>query len=123
MLSSRTEEMTLRKMTNMTVAMTEATVQRRALMKVRMAMGRVHQRERIEMGIRKMRTKERQAEVRKKPNMTLETILMRSRMSLMSDGRLTIIISVSLYPLANMGKRKTHSKPRLTARCSESPLD
>ena len=91
MLSSRTEEMTLRKMTNMTVAMTEATVQRSALMKVRMAMGSVHQREKREMGVRKRRTKERQAEVRKKPNMTRETMRMRSRMLLMSEGRLTVV--------------------------------
>lgn len=83
--------MTLRKMTNMTVAMTDAAVDSRALRKVSRAMGRVHQREKSEMGVRKMRTKERQAEVRKKPNMKRETMRMRERMLLMSEGRLTVV--------------------------------
>lgn len=43
-LSSATDPMTLRKMMNMTVAMIEATVQKSALRKVRMAIGKPSQR-------------------------------------------------------------------------------
>jgi hypothetical protein len=70
MLISLTPLMTFRKMMNMAVAMMEAAVTKRALRKARMAMPRVHQREMTLMGMRNMRTKERQAEVRKRPNMT-----------------------------------------------------
>ncbi|CAI6338292.1 unnamed protein product [Periconia digitata] len=62
MLSSDTPLMTLRKMTAITVAMMEATVTKRAFRKVRIAMGRVAQREKTLMGMRNMRTKVRHAE-------------------------------------------------------------
>jgi hypothetical protein len=88
-LSSLTPLMTLRKMMNMTVAMTDAAVTKRALRKARTAMRKVHQRERMLMGMRNMRTKERQADVRNRPNMTCDAILIRERMSLMLEGRLT----------------------------------
>lgn len=88
--SSDTPLMTLRKTMVMTVAMIEATVTQSALRNVRMAIGRVAQREKTLMGMRNIRIKERQAEVRKRPNMTCETSLMRLRMPLMLDGRLTV---------------------------------
>jgi hypothetical protein len=77
-------------MMNMTVAMMDATVTTSALRKARMATGRASQRVKTERGIRKMRTKDRQVPVRKRPNIHWETYLIRSRMSLMSLGRLTI---------------------------------
>lgn len=108
--------MTLRKMTNMTVAITEATVQSSALIKVRMATGSVHHREIMEMGMRNMRTNERQAEVRKKPNMTRETILMRSRISLMSEGRLTVEQVRWMETSGEMGRHLTRgTRYQLTA--------
>ena len=74
---------------NMAVAMMEAAVTKSALRKARMAMPRVHHRETTLMGMRNMRTKDRQADVRKRPNMTWDAILIRSRISLMLEGRLT----------------------------------
>lgn len=103
MFNSATLPMTLRKMINMTVATTVATVHRSALMKVRMPVRRLSQRVKTLMGTTKMRTKDRQADVRKKPNMTFEAILIRSRISLMSEGRLTmrlwLAISASFHPI------------------------
>lgn len=55
-------------MTNRTVAMTLATTIHRALTKERRAMGKAAQREKTARGARKMRTKERQAPVRNRPN-------------------------------------------------------
>jgi len=88
MLSSLTELMVFLKMTNMTVAMTEAAVMTRALKKARIATGKVSQRVNTDRGMRKMRTKERQVPVRKRPNIHCDASLIRSRMSLMSAGRL-----------------------------------
>jgi len=89
MFSSLTLLIVFLKIMNMTVAMMEATAQRRALMKLRMERANVHHRVRTLRGFRNMRTKERQAEVRKKPNMTWEASLMRLRISLISAGRAT----------------------------------
>ena len=89
MFSSATLPITFRKMTNMTVAMTDAAVTKRALRNMRMEIGKVHQRERTLRGVTNIRTKDRQAAVRKRPNMTWDASLMRSRMSLTSFGRLT----------------------------------
>lgn len=89
MLSSATLLMTFRKITNMTVAMMDAAVTKRALRNVKMAIGRASQREYMLKGMAKMRTQDKQAEVRNRPNMTWEAILMRSRISLMFAGRLT----------------------------------
>lgn len=110
MFISATPAITLRKMTNMTVAMTDATVTNMALSSARMAIGRVHQREKTLIGIRNMRMKERQAEVKKRPNMTCDTSLMRSRMSLILAGRLTKIDALAcgqLVPVSGRGRRRT----------------
>jgi hypothetical protein len=90
MFSSDTPLIVLRKMMNMTVARTEATVTKSALRKARMATGSASQRVKTDRGITKMRTKERTVPVRKRPNIQFETSLIRSRMSLMSAGRLTV---------------------------------
>jgi len=74
----------------MAVAMMEAAVQSRALRKARSAIGKVQRRVKRDKGARRTRAEERQAEVKKKPNMTRETIRMRLRMSLISAGRLTV---------------------------------
>lgn len=108
MFISATLPITLRNMTNMTVAMIEAAVTKSALRKVRMAIGSVHQRESTLIGMTNMRTNERQAEVRKSPNMTWEAILIRSRMSLISDGRLTGNQCVSSRKSRIERKKKTY---------------
>jgi hypothetical protein len=89
MFSSATLPMTFRKIMNMTVAMTDAAVTKRALRNMRKEIGKVHQRERTLRGVTNMRTKDKQAEVRKRPNMAWDASLIRSRMSLTSLGRLT----------------------------------
>lgn len=97
MLISATLPITLRKMTNITVAMTDAAVTKSALRKVRMAIGSVHHREKTLMGMRNIRTKERQAEVRKRPNITFDAILIRSRISLIFAGRLMVAPASSSF--------------------------
>jgi hypothetical protein len=89
MFNSWTPLITFRNMTNMTVAMTDAAVAKRALRNARMAMGKVHHREKMLMGMRNMRTNERQADVRNSPNIQCEASLIRSRISLIFEGRFT----------------------------------
>ena len=90
MFKSFTSVIVLRKMMNMAVAMILAAVTMRALRKARMATGKVSQRVNTDRGMRNMRTKERRVPVRKRPNIHCEANLMRSRISLMLEGRLTI---------------------------------
>jgi hypothetical protein len=52
----------------MTVAMTEATVMRRAAKKVKIPVNMVSQREKTARGFRKIMTKDKQAPARKRPN-------------------------------------------------------
>lgn len=85
-LTSATLPMTFRNMTNMTVAIMEAVVVNRAVRKVNIAIGKAAQREYTDKGVRNIRIVERQAPVRKRPNMTSDAILMRFRMSLMLAG-------------------------------------
>jgi hypothetical protein len=89
MFNSATPVIVLRKMMNMTVAITEAAVTMSALRKARMATGSASQRVKMEMGIKKMRTKVRHVPVRKRPNIHRETYWIRVRISLISAGRLT----------------------------------
>lgn len=74
---------------NITVAITDATVVRSAARKVISASGRESQRVKTLRGRRKITRKSRQMPERKRPNIQLETVLMRSRMELMSAGRAT----------------------------------
>lgn len=68
MLSSVTEVKASFMITNRTVAMTEATVMKRAAKKVKMAVKKATQREKTAKGLRKIMTKARQAPDRNKPN-------------------------------------------------------
>lgn len=74
LISAAAPAITFLKITNMTVAMTVATVVVRAEMKAKRAMGRVNSREYIDKGVRKMLTKVVQAPVKKRPNIHRETI-------------------------------------------------
>ena len=77
-------------MTNMTVAMIDAAVMASALMKEMMLRMKAVQRLRTERGRRNMRTKERQAPVRKRPNITCEATFMMSRIWPTSSGSWTV---------------------------------
>lgn len=77
-------------MMNMTVAMIDAAVTMSAFMKARIATGRASQRVKTESGMKNMRRKERHVPVRKRPNIRCEIWRMRSRISLISAGRLTV---------------------------------
>ena len=90
MLTSATLPMTFRNMTNMTVAVAEAAVVNRAAKKVKIAIGKAAQREYTDKGVRKTRVAERQAPVRKRPNITCEAILMRFKISLILAGSATV---------------------------------
>ena len=74
----------------MTVAVTEAAVVNSAAKKVKIAIGKAAQREYTDKGVRKTRVAERQAPVRKRPNITCEAILMRFKISLILAGSATV---------------------------------
>ncbi len=80
---------TFRKIINMAVAMTEAAVVKSADKKVKMAMGRVSQRVKVERGERKIERKDVQADVRKSANIQWEARRMRVRAWTMLEGRAT----------------------------------
>ena len=77
-------------MINMAVAMMEAAVVKSADKKVKMAMGRVSQRVKMEMGERKIERKDVQAEVRKRANIQWEARRMRLRAWTMLEGSATV---------------------------------
>lgn len=89
MLSSSTEVKAFCMMMNMTVAMTVATVVKRAAKKVKMPVKRVSQREKTARGFKSIMTKDKQAPVRKRPNIQCETTLISPRISVRSVGNVT----------------------------------
>jgi len=90
MLSWVTEPKAFLMMMNMTVASTVATVTHSAARKVKMAMTKAAQRETTDKGVMKIMTKVRQAPERKRPNIQCDTVSMRLRMLVMSEGRATV---------------------------------
>lgn len=95
LISTAAPASTFLKMTNMTVAMTVATVVVKAETKARMAIGRVSSREYIDKGVRKMLTKAVQAPVKNRPNIQWETTRTSVREETMLAGSATIIHSQS----------------------------
>lgn len=89
MLSSETEVNAFCIMMNITVAMTVATVMNRAAKKVNMPVNRVSQREKTARGFKSIITKDKQAPVRKRPNIQCETVSIRPRISVRSVGSAT----------------------------------
>lgn len=73
----------------MAVAITEAAVVNSADKKVKMAIGRVSQRVKVERGERKIERKDVQADVRKSANIQCEARRMRVRAWTMLEGRAT----------------------------------
>lgn len=76
-------------MMNITVAMTVATVMKRAAKKVKMPVNRVSQREKTAIGFKSIITKDKQAPVRNRPNIQCETVLIKPRISVRSVGSAT----------------------------------
>lgn len=95
MFTSWTDVKALRMMMNITVAMTVATVIRRAAMKVKIDVASAVQREKIARGARNIMTKARQVPDRNKPNIQCEAMRMRSRILITSAGSVTAIKKVS----------------------------
>lgn len=89
MLSSSTEVKAFCMMMNMTVAMTVATVVKRAAKKVKIPVKRVSQREKTARGFKSIITKDKQAPARKRPNIQCETTLISPRISVTSVGSVT----------------------------------
>jgi hypothetical protein len=78
--------MTLRKITNMTVAMIVAVAVSSAAMKVKIAIGKLHHLENNTIGVMKMETKFMHTPVKKKPNIKWEAILIRFKILLIFAG-------------------------------------
>ena len=90
MLSSVTEVKALLAMMNRTVAMTDATVVKRAARKVKKPTASAAHLEKTASGLRNIMTKLKQAPERKRPNIQCETVRIRSRMSVTWAGRETV---------------------------------
>lgn len=89
MLSSVTDVKAFCMMMNRMVAMTEATVMKRAARKVKRPTPNAAQREKTERGVMKIMTKAKHAPERKRPNIQCDTILIRPRIEVTSAGRVT----------------------------------
>ena len=90
MLRSSIEVKAFSMMMNITVAMTDATVVKRAAKNVNRPMRRAAQREKTDSGTRSIMTKLRHAPMRKRPNIQCETVSMRPRILVTSAGRATV---------------------------------
>jgi hypothetical protein len=95
--------MTFLKIMNMTVAITVATVVRRAPMNAQMAKGKEYQREYKVMGEIKIERKFMHVPVRKKPNIKWDAMRMSLRMLLISAGNAMVAPARSSFRRSSTG--------------------